>query len=57
MEDDVNEFLQAGADAVLLKPISAQQLNQVILYVKKYSNAHLSDHKHVTFGETSYTVN
>ena len=33
MDDDVREFLQAGADAVLAKPITTEQLDQIIAYV------------------------
>ena len=56
MEDDVAEFIHAGADAVLLKPISAHQLKQVIQYVKKYGNAHLPNNNYIIFGDTTYTL-
>ena len=35
MDDDVMEFLQAGADAVLAKPITTEQLDQIIAYVMR----------------------
>ena len=35
MDDDVTEFLQAGADAILAKPINTEQLDQIISYVMK----------------------
>jgi CheY-like chemotaxis protein len=34
MEDDVREFLEAGADAVFLKPVKLASLEKLLDYIK-----------------------
>ena len=34
MDDDISEFMRAGADAVLAKPLRSQQLGQILSYVE-----------------------
>ena len=34
MDDDMNMFLKAGADAVMAKPLTTDQLDQILLYIK-----------------------
>lgn len=33
LTEDVNEFLAAGADLVLLKPLQPHQLNALLMYI------------------------
>ena len=42
MEDDVNEFILAGVDGVLLKPLRTEQLDKIISFLKRYGNKRLS---------------
>ena len=38
MDDDIQEFALAGADAVFAKPIMPELLHQVVKYVDHYGN-------------------
>jgi len=40
MKDDVDAFIDAGADSVILKPVTVHQINQLIEYISKYGNEH-----------------
>ena len=42
MDDDVQEFTVAGADAVLAKPMMSDILHQVIKYVESHGNSTLT---------------
>ena len=35
MDNDINEFLQAGVDSVLAKPLRCEVLNQIVDYINK----------------------
>jgi len=35
MDDDIQQFLQAGANAFMAKPLTSEQLDQIISYIKE----------------------
>jgi len=38
MEDDVEAFIRAGVDGVLVKPLLTEQLDKIIEYIQKNGN-------------------
>jgi len=53
MEDDVAAFVAAGADSVILKPVSVQQINQLVTYLQVYGNSHVEGRR-ISFYDTHY---
>ena len=50
MDDDVQKFIVAGADAVLAKPVTLEVIQQVVKYVDHHGNTTLaSQGLHLTF--------
>ena len=56
MDQDVQEFINAGADSVILKPITALQINQIINYSQKYGTQHIPSRKIVYLDDSTYCV-
>ena len=41
MDDDVNEFMIAGVDGVIVKPLHSEQLDKIIEFVQAHGNNRL----------------
>ena len=56
MDNDVNEFLLAGADSVLAKPLRCEVLNQIVNYVNENGfSAAANKGTRLSFSESDFT--
>jgi len=55
MEEEVSEFIRAGADAVILKPVTVKQLKQIIEFTQIHGNMHVPQRK-LYFCDNSFSV-
>jgi len=53
MEEDISEFIEAGADSVILKPVTVLQINQILEYAETHGNLHISNNK-IIFTDTHF---
>jgi len=51
LEEDVADFIAAGADSVILKPVSVHQINHILEYAETSGNAHVPNHE-IVFADT-----
>jgi len=57
MDDDVSYFMAAGADAVLAKPLRAQQLSQILSYIEDNGCKTVTDKgQRIIFNDTKWST-
>lgn len=52
LDDDVAEFLNAGADIVFSKPLKIDSINSLLCYIEEHGCASSGDHKLFIVGNT-----